>query len=82
MRIGLFMTAQWQPGADLGRGIDELIEQARAAHASGFASLLVGQHMVTGPGMQMLQTVPLMARLLPEIEGMQIGPGKCQSIIA
>ena len=75
MRIGLFMTPQWQPGADLGRGFDELVEQARAAHANGFASLFIGQHMVTGPGMQMLQTVPLMARLLPEIEGMQIGPG-------
>lgn len=75
MRVGLFMTPQWQPGADLDRGFDELLGQARAARDAGFASIFVGQHMVTGPDMQMLQTVPLMARLLPEIEGMQIGPG-------
>lgn len=75
MRIGMFMTPQWQPGADLERGCEDLLEQARAARQNGFASVLVGQHMVTGPDMQMLQAVPLMARLIPEIEGMQIGPG-------
>jgi len=75
MKIGLFMTPQWQPGADLGQGFRHLVEQARAAREAGFASLLVGQHMLTGPDMQMLQVVPLMARLLPEVEGMQIGPG-------
>jgi len=71
----LFMTPQWQPGADLRKGCDELLAQARAARDAGFASILVGQHMVTGPDMQMLQVVPLMARLIPETEGMQIGPG-------
>ncbi len=75
MKIGLFMTPQWRPGSDLARGVADLVEQARAARDAGFASLLVGQHMVTGPDMQMLQTVPLMARLAPETEGMQIGPG-------
>lgn len=75
MKIGLFMTPQWQPGADLARGFQDLMEQARCARDHGFASILVGQHMVTGPDMQMFQTVPLMARLLPEMEGLQIGPG-------
>jgi len=75
MKIGLFMTPQWRPDADLATGMNELLEQARTARDCGFSSLLVGQHMVTGPEMQMFQTVPLMARLLPEIEGMQIGPG-------
>ncbi len=75
MRIGLFMTPQWRPGADIEQGFKELLAQARAARDNGFSSLFVGQHMVTGPDMQMMQTVPLMARLLPEIEGMEIGPG-------
>lgn len=75
MRVGMFMTPQWQPGADLESGIRELLELGRTARDSGFSSMLVGQHLLTGPEMQMLQTVPLMARLLPEIEGMQIGPG-------
>lgn len=75
MRIGLFMTPQWRPGADLENGYKELLHQARSARDNGFTSVLVGQHMVTGPQMQMFQTVPLMARLLPEVQGMQIGPG-------
>jgi alkanesulfonate monooxygenase SsuD/methylene tetrahydromethanopterin reductase-like flavin-dependent oxidoreductase (luciferase family) len=75
MRVGLFMTPQWRPDADLETGFRELLGQARAARENGFSSLLVGQHVLTGPEMQMFQTVPLMARLLPEIEGMQIGPG-------
>ena len=75
MKIGLFMTPQWRSDGDLERGIDDIVAQARAVRESGFSSLFVGQHMVTGPNMQMLQTVPLMARLIPEIEGMQIGPG-------
>ena len=75
MRIGLFMTPQWRPGADLAQGFRDLVEQARAAREGGFASVFVGQHMLTGPEMQMFQVVPLMARLLPEVEGMQIGPG-------
>jgi alkanesulfonate monooxygenase SsuD/methylene tetrahydromethanopterin reductase-like flavin-dependent oxidoreductase (luciferase family) len=69
------MTPQWRPGADLSRGTADLLDQARAARDSGFASILVGQHIVTGPEMQMLQAVPLMARLIPEAQGMQIGPG-------
>ncbi len=75
MRIGIFMTPQWRPGADLALGFKELIQQAQTARDCGFSSVLVGQHMVTGPDMQMFQTVPLMSRLLPHIEGMQIGPG-------
>jgi len=75
MKIGWFMTSQWRPGDDLGKGFRDLMEQARAARDNGFASLFVGQHMVVGPDMQMFQTVPLMARLLPEIGDMQIGPG-------
>ena len=66
MKIGLFMTPQWRPDADIERGIENIIAQARAARENGFSSLFVGQHMVTGPSMQMLQTVPLMARLIPD----------------
>jgi alkanesulfonate monooxygenase SsuD/methylene tetrahydromethanopterin reductase-like flavin-dependent oxidoreductase (luciferase family) len=69
------MTPQWRPGEDLEQGVRDLLEQARTARECGFGSLFVGQHMLTGPAMQMFQVVPLMARVLPEIEGMQIGPG-------
>ena len=75
MRIGLFLTPQYPRGANLSRATTDVLEQVRAARANGFSSVLVGQHMVTGPDMQMLQLVPLMARLIPETEGMQIGAG-------
>jgi alkanesulfonate monooxygenase SsuD/methylene tetrahydromethanopterin reductase-like flavin-dependent oxidoreductase (luciferase family) len=75
MSVGMFMTPQWQPQADLEHGTKELLELGRCARDAGFSTMLVGQHLLTGPEMQMLQTVPLMARLLPEIEGMRIGPG-------
>jgi alkanesulfonate monooxygenase SsuD/methylene tetrahydromethanopterin reductase-like flavin-dependent oxidoreductase (luciferase family) len=74
MRIGLFMTPQWAPGADLAGAVEHLAEQVRAARESGFTSLLVGHHYVTAP-MQMFQPVPLIARLLEHTEGMQVGPG-------
>ena len=75
MKVGMFVTPQYEPGADVGAGFNEVLEQARVARDSGFSSVFVGQHMLTGPKMQMLQAVTTMARLLPEIEGLQIGPG-------
>lgn len=75
MKVGLFMAPQWNPGDDLARGIEDTREQVRTAREHGFGSLLIGQHLVTGPAMQMLQPYPLLAALLPEAKGMQIGPG-------
>ena len=46
----------------------------RAARDCGFSSLLVGQHLLTGP-MGMFQTMPLLGHLVQDAAGMQIGPG-------
>ena len=51
-----------------------LKDQVRAAREAGFGSLIIGQHLLTGP-MGMFQTVPLMGALAEEAKGMQIGPG-------
>jgi alkanesulfonate monooxygenase SsuD/methylene tetrahydromethanopterin reductase-like flavin-dependent oxidoreductase (luciferase family) len=53
--------------------VNNMVEQVRRARANGFVSLWAAQHFMTRP-LQMLQPLPLLARLLPEAEGMQIGP--------
>ena len=74
MKLGLYMATQWRHGADLGPELANLIEQVRAARASGLASLMVGQHFVSSP-LQMFQAMPLLARLAAEAQGMRLGPG-------
>jgi alkanesulfonate monooxygenase SsuD/methylene tetrahydromethanopterin reductase-like flavin-dependent oxidoreductase (luciferase family) len=74
MKLGLYMATQWRQGADLGPELANLIEQTRAARASGLTSLMVGQHFVSSP-LQMFQAMPLLARLAAEAEGMRLGPG-------
>src|SRR3984957_10691884 len=74
MKLGLYMATQWRQGADLGPELANLIEQTRAAKASGLASLMVGQHFVSSP-LQIFQAMPLLARLAVEAEGMMLGPG-------
>ncbi len=74
MKLGLYMATQWRRGADLGPELANLIEQVRAARASGLASLMVGQHFVSSP-LQMFQAMPLLARLAAEAQGMRLGPG-------
>jgi len=74
MRIGLFTAAQWSAEEDPAIVVKALREQVRAARDNGFSSLLVGQHLLTGP-MGMFQTNPLLGQLVDDAAGMQIGPG-------
>ncbi|MFN4088954.1 MAG: LLM class flavin-dependent oxidoreductase [Alphaproteobacteria bacterium] len=73
MKFGIYVASQWPQGTDLGPQLDRLLEQVRAARAAGFDSLWTAQHFLTAP-MQMFQTVPLLARLAAEAEGMHVGP--------
>jgi alkanesulfonate monooxygenase SsuD/methylene tetrahydromethanopterin reductase-like flavin-dependent oxidoreductase (luciferase family) len=63
---------QWPERAGLDREIGNLAAQVRAARDNGFTSVWVGQHVLTRP-LQMVQTVPLLARLAGEGEGMTFG---------
>ena len=74
MKLGLYMATQWREGAELGPELANLIEQTRAAKASGLVSLMVGQHFLSSP-LQMFQAMPLLARLAAEARGMRLGPG-------
>ena len=59
MRIGLFTAMQWSPEENPAAVLKKLREQVRAARDNGFSSLMVGQHVLTGP-MGMFQTIPLL----------------------
>ena len=73
MKIGLYLATQFTPETPLDPQLENLVEQVRSARDNGFKSLWAAQHFITAP-MQMLQTVPLLARLIPEAKGMQVGP--------
>lgn len=73
MKFGIYVASQWPPGVDLGPQLGNLLEQVRVARANGFESLWTAQHFLTAP-MQMFQTAPLLARLMAEAEGMEVGP--------
>ena len=73
MKIGLYLATQFTPDTALGSQAGHLVEQVRVARANGFSSLWAAQHFITAP-VQMSQTMPLLARRLPEAEGMQVGP--------
>ena len=74
MRIGLFTASQWSQEEDPKAVLVNLRQQVRAARQNGFSSLLLGQHVLSGP-MGMFQTMPLLGQIADDAAGMQIGPG-------
>ncbi len=74
MRIGMFTASQWQADEDPKVVLANLRQQVQMARKTGFSSLLLGQHVVSGP-MGMFQTNPLLGQLADDAAGMQIGPG-------
>lgn len=74
MQIGIFTAMQWSPAESPGDVLQALREQVRAARDNGFSSLMVGQHLLTGP-MGMFQLTPLLGALAEDAAGMEIGPG-------
>jgi alkanesulfonate monooxygenase SsuD/methylene tetrahydromethanopterin reductase-like flavin-dependent oxidoreductase (luciferase family) len=72
MKVGIFLATQWPERASLDQEIENLAAQVRAMKDNGLQSAWVGQHVLTRP-LQMVQTVPLLARLAVEGEGMTFG---------
>jgi alkanesulfonate monooxygenase SsuD/methylene tetrahydromethanopterin reductase-like flavin-dependent oxidoreductase (luciferase family) len=73
LKVGLYATTQFTAETDLGNAKSELVEQVRLARASGFSSLWLPHHYLTQP-MKMLATIPMLAYLAREAEGMMVGP--------
>jgi alkanesulfonate monooxygenase SsuD/methylene tetrahydromethanopterin reductase-like flavin-dependent oxidoreductase (luciferase family) len=73
MKFGLAMSGMLQqpPGSDMVRRFREVVELVRLARDLGFDFLYAGQHYLSHP-YQMLQPLPVMARLAAEAEGMDL----------
>lgn len=74
MKIGLFLTNQQQPGADLRVALEEQLAMLRAARDAGWDSAFVGQHYLA-EGMSHIQPVPFLSRLAAESADLQLGVG-------
>lgn len=75
MKIGLFVTLEWEAAGDDGRHFPNMLEQVKAAKDAGFSSLWLPQHFVTGPTMRQYATSPLLGLLAGFAEGMSLGTG-------
>jgi alkanesulfonate monooxygenase SsuD/methylene tetrahydromethanopterin reductase-like flavin-dependent oxidoreductase (luciferase family) len=73
LKIGLYLATAFPAEDDMPAQLNNMVQQVRRAKANGFVSLWAAQHFMTRP-LQMLQPLPLLARLLPEAEGMMVGP--------
>ena len=74
MRFGIFVSAQYPAEEDPAARFAEHLEQARFVRDAGFHSVFAGQHFLPAP-FQMLQPVPLLARLAAETGEMRVGAG-------
>lgn len=74
VRLGLFLSGQHPPEAAASDAVQDHLEQVRVARELGFASVWSGQHFLSHP-FQMFQSVPLLARISAEAEGMTVGTG-------
>jgi alkanesulfonate monooxygenase SsuD/methylene tetrahydromethanopterin reductase-like flavin-dependent oxidoreductase (luciferase family) len=74
MRYGLFVSAQHPAHDDPGLRLAEHAEQVRLVREAGFHSIFAGQHFLPDP-FQMLQPVPLLARLAAEAGELRVGAG-------
>jgi alkanesulfonate monooxygenase SsuD/methylene tetrahydromethanopterin reductase-like flavin-dependent oxidoreductase (luciferase family) len=74
LRLGLFVSGQHLPGHDPAGAIRDHLEQVALARELGFSSLWAGQHFLSHP-FQMFQSIPMLARLAAEAQGMTLGTG-------
>ncbi|GAC1657418.1 MAG: LLM class flavin-dependent oxidoreductase [Candidatus Dormibacteraceae bacterium] len=73
MRVGLSISGMVQQprGRDMGERLQEIIGWCHAARDLGYAYLSTGQHFLASP-FEMLQPLPLLARLAPETGRMRL----------
>ena len=73
MKFGLSLTGMLQQpaGTDMARSVEEALGLVRLAKELGFSWLYAGQHFLSHP-YQMLQPLPVMARLAAEAPGLDL----------
>ncbi|MBI3965552.1 MAG: LLM class flavin-dependent oxidoreductase, partial [Chloroflexi bacterium] len=71
VRFGIQLCDQHPAGDSMVRRFDDNVEQVRLARDVGFDTIVAGQHYLSSP-LQMLQSVPLLARLAAETGEMRL----------
>jgi alkanesulfonate monooxygenase SsuD/methylene tetrahydromethanopterin reductase-like flavin-dependent oxidoreductase (luciferase family) len=71
VKLGFFVTNQYLPGESMPQKVQESAAQVRAAREAGFDLICTGQHYLAAP-YQMTTSLPLLARLAAEAEGMEV----------
>lgn len=73
MKFGLSLTGMLQqpPGTDMVRTVEEALSLIRLARDLGFSWLYAGQHFLSHP-YQMLQPLPVLARMAAEAPGLDL----------
>jgi alkanesulfonate monooxygenase SsuD/methylene tetrahydromethanopterin reductase-like flavin-dependent oxidoreductase (luciferase family) len=74
MQFGLQLNSQHPATEDMRGRLEELLEQVRLARAVGFHSIVAPQHYLPAP-FQMLQPLPLLARMAAEADTMRLIAG-------
>jgi alkanesulfonate monooxygenase SsuD/methylene tetrahydromethanopterin reductase-like flavin-dependent oxidoreductase (luciferase family) len=74
MQFGLQLNSQHPATDDMRERLQELLEQVRLAQAVGFHSVVAPQHYLPAP-FQMLQPLPLLARMAAEAQKMRLIAG-------
>jgi alkanesulfonate monooxygenase SsuD/methylene tetrahydromethanopterin reductase-like flavin-dependent oxidoreductase (luciferase family) len=72
IRAGIFLSGQHPPGVSAIAAVREHLEQVALARELGLSSVWAGQHFLSHP-FQMFQSVPLLARMAAEAQGMTVG---------
>jgi alkanesulfonate monooxygenase SsuD/methylene tetrahydromethanopterin reductase-like flavin-dependent oxidoreductase (luciferase family) len=72
MKFGLLLNTQFPPGESASKRLEGLLDQVRAARDNGLDSVWVSQHYLAAP-FQMLQQLPVLARIAGEAGSMQLG---------
>jgi alkanesulfonate monooxygenase SsuD/methylene tetrahydromethanopterin reductase-like flavin-dependent oxidoreductase (luciferase family) len=73
MQFGYVLAGQYLPQDDPQVRLREAVEQVRAAKQAGFTSIWATQHFLAD--FQFMQTMPFLARLSAEADGMAVGTG-------
>jgi alkanesulfonate monooxygenase SsuD/methylene tetrahydromethanopterin reductase-like flavin-dependent oxidoreductase (luciferase family) len=73
-RFGIFLSAQHPPAMAPSQIVRDCCEQVRLARTLGFDDVSAGQHFLTQP-YQMLQLVPLLARIAADAGEMRVCSG-------
>jgi alkanesulfonate monooxygenase SsuD/methylene tetrahydromethanopterin reductase-like flavin-dependent oxidoreductase (luciferase family) len=74
MQFGLQLNSQHPATENMRDRLQELLEQVRLAQAVGFQSIVAPQHYLPAP-FQMLQPLPLLARMAAEVQEMRLIAG-------